>query len=195
MKNDFTRPVAIRPENSEGMILRMAGDDKPGRNFSGGKRRGPGFDRKAPQRSSRAAIVWLILFLVLAGLLLFKGYGPARAVEFSQSEFEEKLAAMQIVSVEMTWENGNVMACEGKFRRQGSSTVQVTTTPVQSPREGEAELRANTDETYKTRVVYTDALARLLKQSGANVVVKPTRSARNPALSNPSAEGSNPKLR
>ena len=28
-----------------------------------------------------------------------------------------------------------------------------------------------------------------------NVVVKPTRSARNPALSNPSAEGSNPKLR
>ena len=28
-----------------------------------------------------------------------------------------------------------------------------------------------------------------------NVVVSPTRSARNPALSNPSAEGSNPKLR
>ncbi len=176
MKNVFLRPAAVQPGNSCETVLRMAGDDKSDRGPSGERRRGSGFERKTPQRSSRAAVVWLILFLVLAGLLLFKGYGPARAVELSQSEFEEKLAAMQIVSVEMTWENGNVMACEGKFRRQGSSTVQVTTTPVQSPREGEAELRANTDETYKTRVVYTDALARLLKQSGANVVVKQNNS-------------------
>ena len=177
MKNDFTRPVAIRPESSGGVILRMAGDDKPGRNFSGGKRRGPGFDRKAPQRSSRAAIVWLILFLVLASLLLFKGYGPNRSVEFSQSEFEEKLTARQIVSVEMTYENGNVMVCEGKFRRTAAPTPRVTTTPVQSPREGDAEIRPNTDESFKTRVVYTDDLARLLQQSGANVVVQPNNSS------------------
>ena len=169
-------PAAVRSGHPGRTIQKMARDDKSGRSPAGGGRSPLGADRRKPQRSSRAAIVWLILFLVLAGLLLFKGYGPARAVEFSQSEFEEKLAAMQIVSVEMTWENGNVMVCEGKFRRQGLSSVPVTTTPVQSPRSGDAEIRPNADETYKTRVVYTDDLARLLQKSGANVVVKPNNS-------------------
>ena len=100
MNRFLNRPIRVPAEYGGEELRAMAGrDDKPGREPKGGRRE-PAADRsRMPQRSSRAALVWLILFLALASLLLFKNYGPAKVREFSQSEFETRLAEKQIRSV------------------------------------------------------------------------------------------------
>ena len=180
MNRFLNRPIRVPAEYGGEELRAMAGrDDKPGREPKGGRRE-PAADRsRMPQRSSRAALVWLILFLALASLLLFKNYGPAKVREFSQSEFETRLAEKQIRSVELTYENGMVMVGEGRYKAPAAASLPVTTTPVQAPRESEEAVKSAAGgelELFKTRVVYTDELSRLLKESGANVIIRPNNS-------------------
>jgi cell division protease FtsH len=155
----------------------MANSDKPGRDPLGeNSKRNLNKERKAPQRSSRAALVWLMLFLALTSLLLFKGYGPTQTADFSQSEFERKLADKAIVSVELTYENGDVMVGEGVFRQPLSTVKPSANTPSQSPQPTSGDTRMSSGTHFKTRVVYTNDLAKLLQLSEANVVIKPNNS-------------------
>lgn len=167
---------AMADDDKPGRGDRPGRDDKPGRDPKDA-RRDPGSSRGGPQRSSRAAFVWLILFLALASLLLFKNYGPDKVAEFSQSEFESKLAAKQIAKVELTGENGSVMTGEGVFR---PAAPPAASAPAEAKPASEAKTPAAPGtgglEHFRTRVVYGDNLEKLLGASGANVVIKANNS-------------------
>jgi len=188
MQNGFMRPETGFAERGGDGVRVMADDGKPGRDDKPGRDNKPGRDSKGvrrdsgplrggPQRSSRAAFVWLILFLALASLLLFKNYGPDKTAEFSQSEFESKLAAKQIAKVELTSENGAVMTGEGLFRPVTQVATPVGAKPAPTP---EAKTPATSGpgglEQFRTRVVYGDNLEKLLGGSGANVVIRANNS-------------------
>ncbi len=68
-----------------------------------------------PQRNGRAALVWLIIFILLGTLVLFRGFNPTRITEFDQTEFEAKLAAGDIKTAVVTSENERVLSIEGKY--------------------------------------------------------------------------------
>ncbi len=137
MSNDFKRNPDDRPGREKDDMEKRPGKEPAGK-------------RLMPQRSSRAALVWLILFMVLATLLLYKSNGAGKSSEITQSEFEQYLQAKQIVSVDLTSETGTVMTGKGKYRLEGAAE----------------------ETAFKTRLVYTDALDALLKQSSAKVTIK-----------------------
>ncbi len=66
-------------------------------------------------RSGRAALVWLLIFVFIGSLLIFRTPSGAKPKEFSQSEFERYLLAGQIVQAAVTPESNRVLSVEGKF--------------------------------------------------------------------------------
>ncbi len=171
MYSDLMRP-ATGLACSDSLRARN-GEDKPGREDKPGGKPGRdgGAGRGVPPRSSRAALVWLVLFLVLASLLVFKSFGPGKTVDLSQSEFERRLTEKQIVSIEFTNETGAVMSGKGELRLAVSSTpAAVEEGAAKTPAVVAPGSEANR---FVTRVVYSENLEKLLAESGANVIVRP----------------------
>ncbi|MBP5530404.1 MAG: AAA family ATPase, partial [Lentisphaeria bacterium] len=98
--------------------------------------------RQAPPGTSRAALVWLIVSLLIGGLLLFKNYAPRDVKTLKQSEFEELLGNGRVNSAVIVNDTESIYDIEGKY------------TPVN----GEKSLD------YRTKVIYSEPLAELLKK-------------------------------
>ena len=98
--------------------------------------------RQVPPGTSRAALVWLIVSLLIGGLLLFKNYAPRDVKPLKQSEFEELLGNGRVNSAVIVNDSDSIYDIEGKY----------------TPEHGEKSLD------YRTKVIYSDALAELLKK-------------------------------
>ncbi len=98
-------------------------------------------DLNKSRPGGRAALVWLLFFIVVASTWLFMG--RSTVTEFDQTRFEEKLRDGAIVSAEVTSESERVLNIRGTYRETGSA----------------AELK------YKTRVMYSAELDEALKKN------------------------------
>ena len=58
------------------MDPKRIGEERPTRDKSNPFQRG----KMPAPRSSRAAVVWLVLLLAIGSLVLFRGYGPSKVV-------------------------------------------------------------------------------------------------------------------
>ena len=109
----------------------------------------PGGDknkRQIPPGSSRAALIWLVIMLVIGGLLLFKKYTPQDVTELPQSEFEEILGDGRIKSAEIVNDAGSVYDIEGEYRLKNGRVLH-----------------------YRTKVIYSEQLSQLLKKTKVEV--------------------------
>ena len=97
--------------------------------------------RQVPPGTSRAALVWLIVSLLIGGLLLFKNYAPRDVKTLKQSEFEELLGNGRVNSAVIVNDSDSIFDIEGKY----------------TPANGEKSLD------YRTKVIYSD-VAELLKK-------------------------------
>ncbi len=147
-----------------------------------------------PPRSSKAALVWLVILLGLAALVLFQGVDSGKTVQLTQSEFENLLSAGQIVTAEMTNESERTYTIEGKFRRLVRKAAdKKEETPAVKPEakteekpEGEAKPKVQVETIvrteaepghpstvemvpYRTRVIYSDNLDTLLKNTKVTI--------------------------
>lgn len=87
-----------------------------------------------------AMIVWMLVFVTAAFLFFFSSNSKlTKAID--QSTFESDLVQGKIITVELTPENGSVMQVQGKLKT------------------------GYTEENYKSRIIYTDSLDKLLRDT------------------------------
>ena len=72
--------------------------------------------RKEPNRSPKAALVWLIIMLVIGGLFLFKGFGSSQTRDITQSQFETLLKSNLISTAVLVSEGDKVFTVEGVLK-------------------------------------------------------------------------------
>ena len=107
---------------------------------------------RQPHHSSKAGLVWLVIMIVLSSMLLFKSCGPDQQKELNQTAFEQHLKQKTIATVELIPDGDNVFRAEGKLKVPSSDGKSATTH-------------------YVSRLLKSDALDALLRESGAEVTV------------------------
>ena len=112
--------------------------------------------REPPRHGSRAGVVWLLIMIALGSMLMFKTFGPDQQKELNQSAFETLLNQKNIISAELTPDGGNIFRVEGEIKRGAAPSA------VKNSASGNY---------YATRVIMSDALDKLLRESGATVTV------------------------
>ncbi|MGE4564950.1 MAG: ATP-dependent zinc metalloprotease FtsH, partial [Victivallaceae bacterium] len=117
-----------------------------------------------PQRSGRAALVWLLIFMLLGSLFLFRGAGTSRVTDFDQTAFETKLAAGDIKTAVITSESDRILGIEGKFFVPESEAAKPSAAGEAAAKEG-----VRTEGSYRTRVIFTEKLGNLLNQAQVKV--------------------------
>jgi len=117
-----------------------------------------------PQRSGRAALVWLLIFMLLGSLFLFRGAGSSKVTDFDQTAFETKLAAGDIKTAVITSESDRILAIEGKYFVSEADAAKAPAALDSSKKEG---VRA--ESSYRTRVIFSEKLGNLLNQAQVKV--------------------------
>ncbi|MDD3154976.1 MAG: ATP-dependent zinc metalloprotease FtsH [Victivallaceae bacterium] len=115
---------------------------------------------QGPRRSSRAAFVWLAVFIVIGIMALMRMPAENKTAELTQSEFENALAAGKIATAKIVPENDRVLSISGVFR----STEPVMATGAVVKNDAKAG-------SYKVRVLFSNELDSLLRGK-ANVTVE-----------------------
>ena len=107
-------------ENKEKNELdpKRVGEHRPGREKNNPFQRG----RLPAPRSSRAAVVWLVLLLAIGSLVLFRGFGPSKVVTLSESEFERLLRESKVASAVISTWKANSAAVLPVRRARSSKT-------------------------------------------------------------------------
>ncbi|MBO5763057.1 MAG: ATP-dependent zinc metalloprotease FtsH [Lentisphaeria bacterium] len=73
-------------------------------------------DVKEPvPRNGKAALVWLLVFVLLGSLFLFRGTSPAKMTELNQTDFEAKVVAGAVRTAKVTPGEGDVLEITGKY--------------------------------------------------------------------------------
>ncbi len=156
MDNEEKKPQAPKVPPNDKQPGRDGKDDKPGR---------PGRMPIKP-RSSRAAIVWLVILLGLSTLVLFKGYGPSNVKTLTQTQFESLLKEKRVLSAELLGHSDRIFSITGKFKLSDEEKALV-----------KPEVPAQKSETvpdsmsYKTQVVLSDHLDELLQGTDVKVEI------------------------
>ena len=114
---------------------------------------------RPPQRSGKAALVWLLIFILLGSLLLFNGIHPAKVTELDQTEFEAKLAEGAIKTAVVTSETNRVLTIEGKY----------TVVPPAPAGTAVPQAAGQNEAQYKTRIIYSEKLGELLARTQLKV--------------------------
>ncbi len=117
-----------------------------------------------PQRSSKAAFVWLIIAIVIGILLVYKFQGNAISRNLSQNEFEQYLSNGRIVSAMVSSETDRILYIKGKFKLSPEEQRQ------QHLRHG--GINSNIGF-YATRVIFSEALNEQLQKLCPSVKVEP----------------------
>ncbi len=102
-------------------------------------------------RMGRSVLVWLMIFILLGSLLLFRGFTPEKEVEFDQTRFETELLQNRIQTAVIIARGSDVLEITGKY------------TPA--PEAGAPEETLS----YTTRVLNTPHLAELLSRTRVSV--------------------------
>ena len=110
--------------------------------------------RQERPRAGKAALVWLVIFLFIGALLIFRTPSSDKPQVLPQSEFETLLAKGDILEAAVTPESPRVLNIEGKF----------------SIRTGAGEKTPQKKVSFRTRVLDSDRLdAQLVKVPKMNV--------------------------
>ena len=108
--------------------------------------------RTEPPRASRAALVWLLILLGLGGMLMFKGYGPGKLKEISQSEFEVLLRDKQVASATLVGDTDSIYTVEGQL--VAKTTTGAGGKSIQQP-----------PVPFRTRIIYSNRISELLENT------------------------------
>ena len=100
-----------------------------------------------PPKMGRAALVWLLLFILIGTLFLFRGPAGSETGELDQSQFEALLREKRVITAVVSGETDRIMAIHGKYREPGNAE----------------------EKNYRTRVLYSDELNSLLKSASVTV--------------------------
>ena len=124
-------------------------------------------DKKINKSSSKAAWIWLIIFLVLGALLLLKNFDGEKTTEFNQSQFIDALKENRILTADIYSEPNDVLSISGRYvlsADAASVPVKETANVKKSPR---------AEYLYETRVQKTAEVDKLLQERTEAVTVKP----------------------
>ncbi len=133
----------------------------PVRNPQGASRK-PG----QPANTPRAAIVWLFVFVAIGTLFFFRGYGPSKTRDITQTQFEELLAQKRILSASLTSEGERILAVEGNYSAAGDSAA--VQTPGAQEKTAQNGAKAELGR-YRTRVLYSESLDRMLRNTQVKI--------------------------
>ena len=165
-------------KNENGDPKRL-GDERPGRENTPPPPRNnppPGKQKSGAPRPTRAGLVWLVVLLVIGALVMLKGVGPEKMLNLSQSEFESLLTKKQIKTANMTGETDRIFTVDGVFLKEPAPEMPVATVPTAAPTAADKAVPADAKKNdgtgrYKTRVIFTEQLNGMLKESGAVIKV------------------------
>lgn len=144
----------------------------------GGSPSSPPPRRPAPTTNTpRAALVWLFVFIAIGTLFFFRGYGPSKTRDLTQSQFEELLAQKRILNASLTSEGERVLSISGKYRLvpaagdENVATVKTPGTRDNTPAALEKDGAAGTADVgqYRTRVLYSEELVRELRNTQVKI--------------------------
>ncbi len=110
--------------------------------------------RKPPQM---AIFVWLLIFLSLAILFIYN-HNKKEFTDWEQTKFEKELAAGNILTANISQENDKVFYVDGKYKPSSSGDS--------------AQQAENGDYYYRTRIIYTEKIDEMLRNSHPTVVRK-----------------------
>ena len=65
--------------------------------------------------NNKAAIVWLVIFIVIGILLIFKNFDKSKVTEWNQSQFIEAIKHEQIITAVIDAQNNDVLTIKGKY--------------------------------------------------------------------------------
>ena len=71
--------------------------------------------KKKFNASNKAAIVWLVIFIVIGVLLLFKNFDKTKVTEWNQSQFIEAVQHEQVLTAVIDAQNNDVLTIKGKY--------------------------------------------------------------------------------
>ncbi len=111
----------------------------------------------APKRP-RAALVWLGVLIFLGVLFILKGSSATETREITQTDFETRLSEKLIKTATLTQESDRVFTVEGKM-----------SPGVQNPASGGSAALAQSDISYRTRIILTDRVSELLRSTALTV--------------------------
>jgi len=105
-----------------------------------------------PPHRSRAGLVWLLIFIMIGSMLLFKTFGPEQQKELNQTEFERRLESNNVKTINMIAEGDDIFRIEGEMRGADSKNE-------------------SAPDYYITRVVMSDSLQNAMRKSEAKITV------------------------
>jgi len=115
-----------------------------------------------PKGPSPAVFIWLFVFLGLIALFVLRSSSLLNnPEEWTQSQFEQRLKAGDILSAALTPESDNVYYIEGKFK---------TPATADTPKNLSSKGGQKPDQVYSTRVVMTDSLMQQLTSAQVKVM-------------------------
>ncbi|MBR2373476.1 MAG: ATP-dependent zinc metalloprotease FtsH [Lentisphaeria bacterium] len=136
-------------------------ENKNNNNPPGDPRSNPSNSSRDPNRSPRAAIVWLVIMLIIGGLFLFKGFGSARSRDLTQSQFEAMLKAKLISTAVLVSEGDKVFTVEGILKASADQNA--------ADQDSKKKKTAPEKLRYRTRIIYSDSLNELLSYTNVQV--------------------------
>ena len=117
--------------------------------------------RREPNRSPKAALVWLVIMLIIGGLFLFKGFGSGQTRDITQSQFESLLKSNHVSTAVLVSEGDKVFTVEGLLKNPA--------TPAPADAKADKSKAAKRPQQYRTRVIYTETLNALLAYTNVQV--------------------------
>lgn len=107
--------------------------------------------------NNKAAIVWLVIFIVIGILLIFKNFDKSKVTEWNQSQFIEAIKHEQIITAVIDAQNNDVLTIKGKYILNKQNNL-----PADVQKDN---IKNTTNELlYKTRVQKTAEIDSLLMQ-------------------------------
>lgn len=105
-----------------------------------------------PPKPSKAAFVWLALFVIFAVLIIYKFHPASRTQVWDQNKFEKYLLENKIISATISSEDNRVMFVEGEYKLSQTELSQLR---LKDP-------KAKGPGYFKTRVIFSEKLNTLL---------------------------------
>ncbi|MCF6174669.1 MAG: ATP-dependent zinc metalloprotease FtsH [Victivallaceae bacterium] len=124
----------------------------------------PAGDQPPPRKSSKAGLVWLIIFFIITILAVYKFQGGGVSKTFSQNKFEKYLADDRIITAVVSSETDRVLYVTGKFKLSLEEQQQ------QKIKDGS---KAKKIGIYTTRVIFSEQFNQQLQSKCPKVIIKP----------------------
>ncbi|MHB9137906.1 MAG: ATP-dependent zinc metalloprotease FtsH [Victivallaceae bacterium] len=104
-------------------------------------------------KPSKAAFVWILIFIALGAMIVFQFNNKAGAQDKDQAFFEQEIAAGKIISVKLVPETDRIMYAEWKSKLNPEELAKIRKDNYKAP-----DYRK-----YKARIIYSEGLDQMLK--------------------------------